>query len=74
MKGPDEEIDTREVRLPVSVDLPLAIGIPVEYIPDQNLRLKLYRRLADLEREPNWMHWWMNSSTALARCPRRCRT
>ena len=31
------------------MDLPLAIGIPVEYIPDQNLRLKLYRRLADLE-------------------------
>ena len=37
------------MRLPVRVDLPLAIGIPVEYIPDQNLRLKLYRRLADLE-------------------------
>jgi transcription-repair coupling factor (superfamily II helicase) len=27
------------------------VGIPVEYIPDQNLRLKLYRRLADLESE-----------------------
>jgi transcription-repair coupling factor (superfamily II helicase) len=39
------------VRLPVSVDLPLAIGIPVDYIADQNLRLKLYRRLADMERE-----------------------
>ncbi len=52
MKGPDEQLDIREVRTPVSVDLPLAIGIPVDYIPDQNLRLKLYRRLADVEREP----------------------
>ncbi len=36
---------------PVNVDLPLAMGIPVSYIPDQHLRLKLYRRLADVERE-----------------------
>jgi transcription-repair coupling factor (superfamily II helicase) len=32
----------------VNVDLPLSIGFPEEYIPDQNLRLRLYRRLADL--------------------------
>jgi transcription-repair coupling factor (superfamily II helicase) len=34
--------------LPVNVDLPLAIGIPEAYVPDTNLRLRLYRRLADL--------------------------
>ncbi len=34
--------------LPVNVDLPLNSGIPDEYIPDMNLRLRLYRRLADL--------------------------
>ena len=34
--------------LPVNVDLPLAIGIPETYVPDTNLRLRLYRRLADL--------------------------
>lgn len=51
MKAPDDEPMPRGTHLPVSVDLPLAIGIPVEYIPDQNLRLKLYRRLADLETE-----------------------
>jgi len=34
--------------LPVNVDLPLAIGIPETYVPDINLRLRLYRRLADL--------------------------
>jgi len=37
--------------LPVNVDLPLAAGIPEDYIPDQNLRLRLYRRLADLSDE-----------------------
>ena len=33
------------------MDLPLAIGLPAGYIPDQNLRLRLYRRLADLSDE-----------------------
>jgi transcription-repair coupling factor (superfamily II helicase) len=31
-----------------SVDLPLLVGIPADYVPDQNLRLQLYRRLANL--------------------------
>jgi len=35
--------------LPVSVDLPLSAGIPIEYIPDQTLRLQLYRRMAHLQ-------------------------
>jgi len=35
----------------VNVDLPLAIGIPVDYIADQTMRLKLYRRLADMQNE-----------------------
>ena len=37
--------------LPVNVDLPLAVGIPSEYISDQDLRLRLYRRIADLRDE-----------------------
>jgi transcription-repair coupling factor (superfamily II helicase) len=37
--------------MPVNVDLPLAIGIPRDYIPDQDLRLRLYRRIADLRDE-----------------------
>jgi transcription-repair coupling factor (superfamily II helicase) len=37
-----------DVGLPVNVDLPLAAGIPEDYVPDQALRLRLYRRLADL--------------------------
>jgi transcription-repair coupling factor (superfamily II helicase) len=37
--------------MPVNVDLPLAVGIPAEYITDQDLRLRLYRRIADLRDE-----------------------
>ncbi|MDP2777027.1 MAG: helicase-related protein, partial [Anaerolineales bacterium] len=37
--------------MPVNVDLPLAVGIPAEYISDQDLRLRLYRRIADLRDE-----------------------
>lgn len=37
--------------LPVNVELPLPAGIPETYVPDANLRLRLYRRLADLTDE-----------------------
>ena len=36
---------------PTNVDFPFAIGIPAAYIPDQDLRLRLYRRLANLADE-----------------------
>jgi transcription-repair coupling factor (superfamily II helicase) len=39
------------ISMPVNVDLPLAIGIPANYIADQDLRLRLYRRIADLRDE-----------------------
>ncbi len=42
------DIDIRE---PVTVDLPLAVGIPRTYIPNQDLRLRLYRRLAAIRDE-----------------------
>ncbi len=42
------DIDIRE---PVTVDLPLAVGIPRAYIPNQDLRLRLYRRLAAIRDE-----------------------
>jgi transcription-repair coupling factor (superfamily II helicase) len=38
----------QELRNPVSVDLPLNIAIPSEYVPDKNSRLRLYRRVADI--------------------------
>ncbi|GMV32316.1 transcription-repair coupling factor [Chloroflexi bacterium CFX5] len=37
--------------IPVNVDLPLAVGIPAHYIADQDLRLRLYRRIADVRDE-----------------------
>jgi transcription-repair coupling factor (superfamily II helicase) len=39
------------ISMPVNVDLPLAVGIPSDYIADQDLRLRLYRRIADLRDE-----------------------
>jgi transcription-repair coupling factor (superfamily II helicase) len=40
-----------DIKEPVTVDLPLAVGIPRAYIPNQDLRLRLYRRLASLRDE-----------------------
>jgi transcription-repair coupling factor (superfamily II helicase) len=34
--------------LPATVDLPLAASLPEAYVPDRSLRLRLYRRLADI--------------------------
>jgi transcription-repair coupling factor (superfamily II helicase) len=36
---------------PASVDLPLTIGISSSYVPDQNMRLRLYRRISNMQRE-----------------------
>ncbi|HEY60478.1 MAG TPA: transcription-repair coupling factor [Anaerolineae bacterium] len=40
-----------EIRPLVSVDLPIAVGIPLDYVKDHRLRLKLYRRLANIHKE-----------------------
>ncbi|MCL5429599.1 MAG: transcription-repair coupling factor [Chloroflexi bacterium] len=32
----------------INVDLPIEVGIPADYVADKAMRLKLYRRLADL--------------------------
>jgi transcription-repair coupling factor (superfamily II helicase) len=39
------------ISMPVTVDLPLAVGIPADYVADDDLRLRLYRRVADLRDE-----------------------
>ena len=53
--GETEPIKNGNVRdvpsMPINVELPLSMGIPPEYIPDQELRLNLYRRIADLRDE-----------------------
>ncbi len=48
-KGMEKAFGKGAGYVPVSVDLPLSVGIPVEYIPDQSLRLQLYRRMAHIE-------------------------
>ncbi len=35
--------------MPVNVDLPLQAGIPAEYVTEKIMRLRLYRRLADIQ-------------------------
>ncbi|MBN1439178.1 MAG: transcription-repair coupling factor [Anaerolineales bacterium] len=37
--------------LPPSVDLPLAAALPEDYVPDRDLRLRLYRRMAEIAAE-----------------------
>jgi transcription-repair coupling factor (superfamily II helicase) len=37
--------------LPPSVDLPLPAALPEEYVPDRDLRLRLYRRMAEIGSE-----------------------
>jgi transcription-repair coupling factor (superfamily II helicase) len=32
----------------IRIDLPIPVGLPPEYVPDTNLRLRLYRRLANV--------------------------
>jgi transcription-repair coupling factor (superfamily II helicase) len=42
---------SQPLSIPVNVDLPLAVGIPATYIADKDLRLRLYRRIADVRDE-----------------------
>jgi transcription-repair coupling factor (superfamily II helicase) len=52
MPSPSEKLEEMaSVGSPITVDLPLTMGIPLQYVPDQNMRLRLYRRLADLNDE-----------------------
>jgi transcription-repair coupling factor (superfamily II helicase) len=41
------ELPYRSIRPLVAVELPLSVGIPQTYLPDERLRLQLYRRIAD---------------------------
>ncbi len=51
LPGSTAQIGSLEFEVGVSVDLPIPATLPAEYIPDRNLRLKLYRRLADIKDE-----------------------
>jgi len=42
---------SQPLAMPVHVDLPLTVGIPAAYIHDSDLRLRLYRRIADIRDE-----------------------
>ncbi len=38
-----------ESGIPVNVDLPIQVSIPQDYVPQKNMRLRLYRRLASAQ-------------------------
>ncbi len=47
---PETELQqVKNIRMPVAVELPMTIGLPVDYITDQRMRLSLYRRIAEIE-------------------------
>ncbi len=39
-----------DISLPVTVDLPINISIPIDYVSDKRMRLSLYRRIAAIEK------------------------
>jgi transcription-repair coupling factor (superfamily II helicase) len=41
----------RATGMPANIELPLTMGIPSDYVQEQNMRLRLYRRLSDLQSE-----------------------
>ena len=47
----DASILATDMHNPVNVELPLSVGIPVDYVSDQVMRLRLYRRIADMHSE-----------------------
>jgi len=49
--GGAEQLQAPAEPLPIAIELPLDSSIPSEYIPDRNLRLQLYRRLAEIRSE-----------------------
>ncbi len=46
-----DALGVREIKPLVSVELPISVGIPESYIPDEGLRLQLYRRIAYITEE-----------------------
>ncbi len=43
--------EAKELKGAINVDLPLNIGIPIDYVKEQKLRLNLYRRIANIDDE-----------------------
>jgi transcription-repair coupling factor (superfamily II helicase) len=47
----DSRVTEAMLGAPVAVDLPISAVLPADYIPDRGLRLRIYRRLADIRTE-----------------------
>jgi transcription-repair coupling factor (superfamily II helicase) len=51
LSAPAQVENVRELLMAVNVDLPIPVGIPSSYIPDQGIRLGLYRRISNAQDE-----------------------
>lgn len=49
LPAPAQTEGIKALNMAVNVDLPIPTGIPAAYIPDQNVRLGLYRRISNVE-------------------------
>lgn len=61
------ELDTR-------VELAVDAFLPESYVPEEKLRVEIYKRIAMIQDEAGRMDIERSSSTALATCPSRWRT
>ena len=67
MKG-EAAADEAEIQL----NLGLNIRIPVNYIPEENQRFRMYKRVAGVETESHLRTLAPNWKTVTASLPRRC--
>ncbi len=44
-------LSVNKIKPLVLVELPISVSIPMDYVKDQNVRVQLYRRLADVQQE-----------------------
>lgn len=62
-----------ELKEPVTVELPLAIGLPASYIPKQEMRLRIYRRIASMREEEELIPLAMEFEDRFGPMPEMCR-
>jgi transcription-repair coupling factor (superfamily II helicase) len=62
-----------ELKEPVTVELPLAIGLPSAYIPKQEMRLRIYRRIASMRDEEELIPLAMEFEDRFGPMPEMCK-
>ena len=66
-----------EIELPPVIELPLQAYLPDDYVPDEDLRIRLYQRMTSLRAKTSWTTCarnWRTASASCRRTPRICST